>query len=190
MANDGPWCQTAFSSQIVAELREYLVLRGDRRQRRRRDRAHVAQHRQPPLQRRPVARLNGLLPGSVPEVALDHAFIEIGQLRAASCDPTQEIADQVEAPPCAVANEPLLDEARGVKLDELVRAAHSSDAGKAGFCSSTPLQSSSSPPLLSAEREDELCRVAYIQITRNAGENRSVRHSSAGGINRLMPRAA
>ena len=37
MADDGPWCQTAFSLQIVAELREYLVLRAHRRQRRRRD---------------------------------------------------------------------------------------------------------------------------------------------------------
>jgi hypothetical protein len=39
---------------------------------------------------------------SVPEVALDHGFIEVGQLRAAACDPTQEIADQVEAPEAPV----------------------------------------------------------------------------------------
>ena len=55
----------------------------------------------------------------MPEVPLDHAFIEIGQLRAASCDPTQEIADQVEAPPSAVASEPVFDETRRVELDEL-----------------------------------------------------------------------
>ena len=119
----------------------------------------------------------------MPEVALDHAFIEIGQLRAASCDPTQEIADQAEAPPCALASEPHLGEARGVKFDELAVRLIPQTPVRAGFCSSTLRQPSPSPPLLSAEREDELCRVAYMQITRNAGENRSVRHSSAGGIN-------
>jgi hypothetical protein len=100
MADDRLRRQTALPSQIVAELLEYLVLWGDRRRRYRRDRARFAQHRQPPLQRRrPVARLDGLLTPSVPEVALDHAFIEFGQLGAAACDPTQEIADQIEAPP-------------------------------------------------------------------------------------------
>ena len=111
--------QTAFPSQIIAKLLEYLVLRGDRRQCRRRDRARVAQHRQQPFQRRPVARLDGLLPRSVPEVPLDQAFIEIAQLRAASCDPTQKIADQAEAPPSALASEPISDDTRRVELDEL-----------------------------------------------------------------------
>ena len=55
----------------------------------------------------------------MPEVPLDHAFIEIGQLAAAACDPTQETADQVEASPCAVANEAVFDETRCVELDEL-----------------------------------------------------------------------
>ena len=40
--------------------------------------ARVAQHRQQPFQRRPVARLDGLLPRSVPEVPLDHAIQGIG----------------------------------------------------------------------------------------------------------------
>ena len=119
MADDGLRRQTAFPSQIFAELREYLVLRADRRQRRRRDRARVAQHRQPPLQRRPVARLDGLLLASVPEVALDHAFIEVGQIEAAACHPTQEIADQVETPPSALASEPVFNETRRVALNEL-----------------------------------------------------------------------
>ena len=48
----------------------------------------------------------------------------------------------------------------------------------------------SSPPQLSAEREDKLCRVAYPYISMDNGENRSARHSSGVGINGLMPRAA
>src|SRR5450631_217260 len=119
MADDGLRRQAAFPSQIVAELLEYLVLRVDWPQCRRRDRARIAQHRQPPLQRRPVARLYGLLTASVPEVALDHAFIEVGQLGAAACDPTQEIADQIEAPPSAVTSEPVLGQTRRVDLDQL-----------------------------------------------------------------------
>jgi hypothetical protein len=55
----------------------------------------------------------------VPEVAIDHTFIKVGQIGAAACDPTQEIADQVEAPPSAVVNEPIFDETRRVALDEL-----------------------------------------------------------------------
>jgi len=79
VADGGLQRQTAFPYQIVAELREYLVLRSDRRQCRRRDRARAAQHGQQPLQRRPIARLDGLLPRSAPKVPLDRAFIEIGQ---------------------------------------------------------------------------------------------------------------
>ena len=119
MAHDGLRSQASFPSQIFAELREYLVLRADRRQRRRRDHARVAQHRQPPLQRRPVARLDGLLLASVPEVALDRAFIEVGQIAAAACHPTQQIANQAEAPPRALASEPVFNETRREALDEL-----------------------------------------------------------------------
>src|SRR5215471_2519589 len=89
------------------------------RQYRWRDHARVAQHRQQPLQRCPVAGLDGLLPRSVPKVQLYRAFIEIGQLRAALRDPAQEIADQVEAPPSALASEPVFDEPRCIKLNEL-----------------------------------------------------------------------
>lgn len=46
-------------------------------------------------------------------------FIEIGQLPAVTGDPTQETADQVEAPPCTVANRADFDETRRVVLDEL-----------------------------------------------------------------------
>jgi hypothetical protein len=111
--------QTSFPSQIIAELLEYLVLRGDRLQRRWRDRACVAQHQQPPLQRCPVTGLDGLVPASVLEVALDHAFIEVGQIGAAACYPTRQTADQVEAPPSAVASEPVFDQTRCVALDQL-----------------------------------------------------------------------
>jgi hypothetical protein len=55
----------------------------------------------------------------MPEIPLDDLLIEIGQLVATACDPTQESADHVEATPCAVPNEPLFDEKSGVALDEL-----------------------------------------------------------------------
>ncbi len=66
MAHDTHRCQTTLGSQIVAELRKDPVLRRVRLQGRRRDRAGGAQNRKPPLQRRPVARLDGLLLSSVP----------------------------------------------------------------------------------------------------------------------------
>jgi hypothetical protein len=44
MADDGPRRQTAIRPQIIAELLEYLVLWGDRRQCRWRDRARITQH--------------------------------------------------------------------------------------------------------------------------------------------------
>jgi hypothetical protein len=43
---------------------------------------------------------------------------------------------------------------------------------------------SSSSPLLKAEAKDKLCRTDDMPITRNVGENHSVPHSSAVGINR------
>ena len=43
----------------------------------------------------------------------------ISQLGAAACDPTQEAADQIEAPPSAVASEPVFDETHCVTLDKL-----------------------------------------------------------------------
>src|SRR5271166_1028962 len=81
--------------------------------------ARLAQYRQPPPQRRPVARLDRLLAASVPDVALDPTLIEIGQSRTAACHPTQKTADHVEASPSALSNKPILDETRGVTLDKL-----------------------------------------------------------------------
>jgi hypothetical protein len=119
VADDGLRRQTAFSSQIIAELLEYLVLRGDLRPGRRLDHAGVAQHRQQPLQRRPGARLDGLLPRSLSQVSLGHALIEIGQLQAAFCDPAKKITDQAEAAPGTLASEPVFDETRRVEFNEL-----------------------------------------------------------------------
>jgi hypothetical protein len=82
VADNGLWRQTAFASQIAVELFEYLAVRSGRRQCRRRNRARIAQHRQQPLQRSPVTRLYGLLLRPVSEIPLEHAFIEISQLRA------------------------------------------------------------------------------------------------------------
>mgnify|MGYP003694425053 CR=1 FL=1 len=115
---------------------EYLVLRAHRRQCRRHDSCpRRAAHRQPPPQRRLVARLNGLLPalatgGSVrPYVHRDQPASS-GFLRSSSGSlPTKLRHRQVPW-----RSEPVLGEARGVKLDELVRAAHSSGAGTADFC--------------------------------------------------------
>ena len=66
-----------------------------------------------------VARLDSLLAGSVAEVPLDNTLIEIRQLRTPACDPAHETAGHVEAPPCAVASEPVFDEPRRVELDQL-----------------------------------------------------------------------
>lgn len=105
--------------QIAAERLEDLLMRCERWQRRWRNRARLAKHRQQTLQCRLVAGLDGLLPGSVPEVLLDHTFIEIRQLRAAARNPAHEIAEQAEGPPCALVREPVLGETCRVKLDEL-----------------------------------------------------------------------
>jgi hypothetical protein len=105
--------------QIVAELCGHLVLPSDWQRRRRRDRARFAQHQQPPCQRRSVATLDGLLPGSVTEIPTDHMFIQIDEHGVAARDPTQEIAHQVETPPSPAASEADFDEMRPVQLDEL-----------------------------------------------------------------------
>jgi len=57
MADDGPWRETAFLLQILAEFRECLILRVGRPQRPGRNRARVAQYRRPSPQRHPVARV-------------------------------------------------------------------------------------------------------------------------------------
>jgi hypothetical protein len=54
----------------------------------------------------------------VTEVALDHVLIERSERIAMACDPVQKAADYVEASPCAVPNEPLLDKSRGEALDK------------------------------------------------------------------------
>ena len=65
MGDDRPRRQPALLSQIVAEPRKYPILRSDRRLWCRCDHIRFAQHRQKPLQRRPVTRLEALLlPGS------------------------------------------------------------------------------------------------------------------------------
>jgi hypothetical protein len=66
MGDDGPRRQPMFLPQIITEPLEYLVVPSDRRQWRRHDHARLARHRQQPLQRRPVARLDALLPWSMP----------------------------------------------------------------------------------------------------------------------------
>ncbi|OKO85512.1 hypothetical protein AC629_07805 [Bradyrhizobium sp. NAS80.1] len=93
-------------------------MRGERRQHRRRDRAFLAQHRQPSLERGPVTRLDRLPPASMSEVPLNDLLIEIEQPKATACDPTQEPANHVEATPRAVLNESLFDETSAIALDE------------------------------------------------------------------------
>jgi hypothetical protein len=52
-------------------------------------------------------------------IPIDHTFIEVGQHGAAVCDPTQEIADQPEAPTSTLVREADFNETRCVMLDEL-----------------------------------------------------------------------
>jgi hypothetical protein len=63
--------------------------------------------------------LDRLPPASIPEVPLNDLLIEIGQLAATACDPTQEPANHVEALPYAVTTESLFDETSDIALDEL-----------------------------------------------------------------------
>ena len=119
MADDGLRHQPAFPSQIIAELLEYLLLRGDGRQCRRRD---LPASRSTDSNRFNAARSPGWMdcfPALRWRYPLDHAFIEITQLRAALCDPAQESADQAEAPPSALASEPVFDKTRRVEFDGL-----------------------------------------------------------------------
>ena len=50
---------------------------------------------------------------------IDHAFIEIGRLGIAVCEPTQQLADQVQASPSTIASAPIIDKTRRVELDKL-----------------------------------------------------------------------
>jgi hypothetical protein len=87
MADDGLRGQAALYPQIGIEFLEDPIVRGERLKRRRRDRAFLAQHRQPTLESSPVAGLDGLPHGSAPEVLFDHALIKVGQHAATACDP-------------------------------------------------------------------------------------------------------
>jgi hypothetical protein len=170
VADDGPRRQTAFPWRIVAELLEYLVLWDDRRQCCRHDRARAAQHRQQPLQRRSVAWLHELLRCLVSEIPLDDAFIEIGQLRAACCDPTQEIADQAEATPSTLASEPVSDETSRVYFYEMsvgsiLQALEQPAPAQVMFYIHHP-----EPPLLKAETQDKPCRADHISVRTIPGE--------------------
>jgi len=81
--------------------------------------AFLAQYRQPSFQRGSVARLDGLLPSTMPEVPFDRALIEIGQRAATACDPTQEPADHIKTSPSAMANEAVSHETCRVALDKM-----------------------------------------------------------------------
>jgi hypothetical protein len=105
-------------SRIGIESVENPIVRGKRRQYRRRDCARLAQYRQPSLQRRSVARLDGLLPGPIPEVLFDCALIKIGLRAATTSDPTQKSADHIETSPSAVANKTVSRETCYVALDK------------------------------------------------------------------------
>ena len=119
MADDGLRSQAALCPQIGIELFEDPIVRGERRQHCRRDHAFLTQHRQPSLERGPVAGLDGLPPSPVPEVSLDHALIEGSQRPATTFHPTQEPADHIETPPSAMANEAVFYETCGEALDRL-----------------------------------------------------------------------
>jgi hypothetical protein len=88
MTDDGLRGQATLCPQIGIELPEDPIVRGERRRHRWRDRALLAQYRQPSLQRGSVARLDGLLRSPMPKVKFDHSRIDIGQHAAMACDPT------------------------------------------------------------------------------------------------------
>jgi len=119
MAGDRPTRQAALCPQIGLELLEDSIVRGERRRHRRCDRAFLAQHHQPSLECCPVSALDSLPSGSMPEVALDHMSIEIGQCAPTARDPTQEPADHIEATPRAEPSTPFLDETSAIALDEV-----------------------------------------------------------------------
>ena len=72
MTNDGLRGQATLGRQIRIELPEDSIVRGERRQHRWRDRAFLAQYRQPSLQRGSVASLDGPLRSPMPKVLFDH----------------------------------------------------------------------------------------------------------------------
>jgi hypothetical protein len=53
------------------------------------------------------------------EILFDRALIEIAQRAATARGPIEKIADQVKAPPCAMASPPVFDETRCVAFDML-----------------------------------------------------------------------
>jgi hypothetical protein len=87
MTDDGLRGQATLCPQIGIELPKDPIVRGERRHRWR-NRAFLAQYRQPSLQRGSVARLDGLLRSAMPKVLFDHSIIESGQHAAMACDPT------------------------------------------------------------------------------------------------------
>src|SRR5262245_60420104 len=117
MPDDAPRRQTAFSLEIVTEVREYLVLRSDPRWLRWRDHAGVAQHREETLQCRAISRVAGPLSGSDLEKPFDHRFIYVGHPKAAARHPLHEVADQTERPQIDYLSEPVINETRRVALD-------------------------------------------------------------------------
>lgn len=77
MADNGRCHQTSFLLQILVKRLEDLLVRCKRLRDRWRDYAHLSKHRQLPLLCRPIARLYGLLPGSMPKVPFHQTFIEV-----------------------------------------------------------------------------------------------------------------
>src|SRR5262245_65482357 len=106
MPDDAPRRQTAFSLEIVTEVREYLVLRSDPRWLRWRDHTGVAQHRKKLLQCRTVARVAGTLTDTDMVKPFDHRIIYVGHPKAAVRYPLHEVADQTERPKIDQLSEP------------------------------------------------------------------------------------
>src|SRR5262249_18394935 len=166
---------------MAAELCEYLVQRRDPPRHHRRDHTSIAQQQQEALQSRAVARADGLLPGSVTEIALNHSFVEVGQPGTAYCDPTQETTDDPEAPQGTLLSAPVFNETCRVALDELsvgsvLKAPEQPAPAQVLSCNHHL------PPLLRAEVDGKLCRVDHLPLTVNPGEKGSAPHSLAGGI--------
>ena len=165
VANDGLRRQTAFPSQIIAELPEYLVLRGDP------SAVSPAQSCPPRATQTATASappgrpagwtVSPLGAGGTarPCVHRDRPASS-GFLRSNSGD-----RRPIEAPPSAMANEPVFDETRRVELNEL-SVGSTLQAPEQPAPVKYLLQPSSCPPLLRAEHrnyaESTMCPLRQI----------------------------
>lgn len=189
MADDGTLRETAIFPKILAERLEDLFMSCQRWRRRQSDRASLSQHGQQAPQRCPVALLDHQLAGSMTKVRIDHAFVEIGRLGTAVREPTQQLADQVQASPSTIGSAPIIDKTRRVELDKLpVRPTLKTPEQPL-----PPKYSSAFIVFISAVASGGTGRIMPNRSYaghQKTWEHETARHSSVRGVNMPMPSAA